>query len=465
MSTTSPAAFLTALWSPAPAGSWGEIRAYKKRVREQGESSPPPPERAAPDRPGRRTSRARAVSVRLPFQPAGFARALAWASKLNREGWHIAHGVQPRTRRASGSNVGRSRDVDCFVALPLDFDDLDAAELAVARLVAAGVPPSAIVASGRGQHVYLFLASAVPASDAEPVASRLCHWLGSDPTADPPRVMRLPGTLNPKPEAGGHVAAVEVFEPERRYALAQVTAALDSAGAPADLPLPNRPGAGAGRVVAPAPAARPVTHQRRDELVAALSPPMRRLLEYGDHAGAGHGTRSHGSLAVARALQKAGASEEEIVSVLLASPAGEEVREKGQRRLDRIMELLRWPPPEKAASLAKVLVVERCGDGRVDLRLEVVEGEHLGRCLWQHIAPGPDLWRYVRAAAGLEPCPTAEAIAEALPLGAIVRVRLDEVTYLGDRRVQVRLWLPARRRGGDAGGREHADHPLGGDRL
>ena len=419
MPNISPAAFLAGVWRPAPAGSWGELRAYRK--------------------PGG----ARARSGRLPFDSLGFARLFAWASELNAEGWHIALGVQPRTRRASGTNVGRSRDVDSYVALPLDFDDLDAAELAVARLVAAGVPPSAIVSSGRGQHVYLFLAIAEPASDAEPVASRLCHWTGSDATFDPPRVMRLPGSTNPKPAAGGRVATVEVFEPEQRYGLQQVVDALDRAGAPAALPKSSGPGAGSGRVP-PAPAARPVTPQRRDELVAALSPRMRALVEHGDHGGAGYPSRSEASLAVARALQKAGASEEEVAALLLASPVGAEVVEKGDRRLRRILNLVRSAPVERAASTVKVLGVRRqLDDGRVDLRLEVIEGPYSGRCWWQHLAPLPDLWRHVSASAGREPCSTSEALVAVLPLGTVVRVRLREVVYRGDSRVEVSAWLPA----------------------
>lgn len=86
----------------------------------------------------------------------------------------------------------------------------------LAPLMAIGLKPSIYVDSGHGFHFWWLLEEPIPSSDAESIMKWLAEVLGSDRTIfDPPRIMRLPGTMNVK---GDPVPCfVMSANPERRY--------------------------------------------------------------------------------------------------------------------------------------------------------------------------------------------------------------------------------------------------------
>jgi hypothetical protein len=75
------------------------------------------------------------------------------------------------------------------------------------RLARLALPPSAVVHSGGGLHLYWCLREPVGLPDeaerAKALLRRLAFALGGDlAAAEPARVLRVPGTLNRKPEYG-----------------------------------------------------------------------------------------------------------------------------------------------------------------------------------------------------------------------------------------------------------------------
>src|SRR5690606_8170666 len=97
------------------------------------------------------------------------------------------------------------------------------------RLCAFELPPSAILDSGGGLHAYWLLNE--PAQLADDVARHrvaailqgLCEALGGDPqyVKSPASVMRLPGSVNTKPERNGATVTILELDPDRRYPLEQ----------------------------------------------------------------------------------------------------------------------------------------------------------------------------------------------------------------------------------------------------
>lgn len=108
---------------------------------------------------------------------------------------NVHFGPNPRRRRG-----GTGADVTLARCLFVDIERVSADE-AIARVTSAGLPePTAVVSSGGGMHIYWRLVE--PMTDLAVWTARqkaLIAALGSDPVVhDPPRVMRLPGTLNHK---------------------------------------------------------------------------------------------------------------------------------------------------------------------------------------------------------------------------------------------------------------------------
>jgi len=114
---------------------------------------------------------------------------------------------------AVGSYAGANRQVPTAkrcLYLDLDSKDFDSVEDAIQKfgqfVKATGLPPPSIyVHSGRGIHVYWVLDRDVPIHEWGPVAAALkakCLELGfpadKTVTADPARILRVPGTLNRK---------------------------------------------------------------------------------------------------------------------------------------------------------------------------------------------------------------------------------------------------------------------------
>ncbi len=144
------------------------------------------------------------------------AFAAKWSGKR-----HVYFGVAGRDGRGRGlENCTR------LAALYVDVDFKDKAEDEARRDVAAfRFPPSILVASGGGLHVYwllrepLDLTAEAGRRKAYRLLKVLCRRVGGDPkSAEPGRVLRLPWTLNIKARyAEPRLAALEEFHPERLY--------------------------------------------------------------------------------------------------------------------------------------------------------------------------------------------------------------------------------------------------------
>ncbi len=105
----------------------------------------------------------------------------------------VFFGVYARTRRP-----GTEKNCSTIKCLYLDFDymDIDAVKK---RISDAGLPqPSVYVSSGHGVHTYWLLEERT--NNTVALLRQMQILTGADNTADTPRVMRLPGTMNTKRE-------------------------------------------------------------------------------------------------------------------------------------------------------------------------------------------------------------------------------------------------------------------------
>lgn len=150
-------------------------------------------------------------------------------------------GVAVRKNSGDGSLANCSELHVLFV--DLDFKDTPEAEPR-AKLGRFPLPPSIVVNSGGGLHCYWILREPFDLQDSEDrkraknLLRRLALALGGDMNAaEPARILRIPGTLNHKPEYGTpRPVLIEAFNPERAYN-------------PADFDdvLPEEPAAGNGQ--------------------------------------------------------------------------------------------------------------------------------------------------------------------------------------------------------------------------
>ena len=133
--------------------------------------------------------------------------ALDWCARV---GFSAYFGVLPRVRAG-----GRSGDAGEGAAVWADIDlaVVDARK----RLERTPFPPSAVVESGRGLHVYWLLSEAHPPLELAALNRRMAVALGSDaaPTHSA-ALLRLPGSVNPK-HAGKPLALLVELERGRRY--------------------------------------------------------------------------------------------------------------------------------------------------------------------------------------------------------------------------------------------------------
>ncbi|MBI4591205.1 MAG: hypothetical protein HY725_20445 [Candidatus Rokubacteria bacterium] len=105
-----------------------------------------------------------------------------------------------------------------LVSLPALWANVDQASLHVPREMP---PPTAIVFTGRGHHLYWALRNAVEISPEsvrviERTLRGLARWVQGDPsTAEVGHLLRIPGTLNAKHQPPVSVAMI-LLEPSRR---------------------------------------------------------------------------------------------------------------------------------------------------------------------------------------------------------------------------------------------------------
>jgi len=164
------------------------------------------------------------------------------------DGWHVYATVavfDGKTRHADNAVAVPAVWADLDPPAELAGDDLDewrhAAELRLATFTPA---PSLIVFSGRGLHAYWIFAASLPLVGSDVcdlvvgVNRALADALDGDAVGDLARLMRLPGTVNPKTG----LVAREIWTEGPRYSLPELVDALNvkphtlKRGADADLP-------------------------------------------------------------------------------------------------------------------------------------------------------------------------------------------------------------------------------------
>lgn len=137
-------------------------------------------------------------------------------SDTNRMGWGAYFAVGLRKPGLSRWKRGGAAEV---VALPAFYTDIDdPTDAALIQLRGARLPPSVIVHSGGGYHAYWLLDE--PTADlntARRVLQGLARTFGGDGLS-PAQSLRLPGSVNHKPERGGAVCRLVELS-DRRYPL------------------------------------------------------------------------------------------------------------------------------------------------------------------------------------------------------------------------------------------------------
>ncbi len=380
------------------------------------------------------------------------AAGLSAAERFNAAGRHVFVGVNPRFR-PGGKNIC----VEGVVGLPLDYDSMDLARDAGAKLRALNLQPGLVVLSGRGAHFYLLLDRYDRRVEfAQSIGRRLCRHTGSDNVHDRSHVMRLPGTMNWKPEVGGVMAKLVACEPSSRYSLDEIVAKLDAAGVPIQVPPRRRSEPKSSRQAA-ACGAEPLDREdlyedeaRRQDLLFSLLPEHYQNLA---EAGAPRGERSEAAAGICRMLLNAGASEDEIETFFRLRPTGigEVVIEKGLRWLGRTLDFLQSdssPDSDAAPPLSTVRLLEwrnRIYCKRVGLRLKVEDGPFRGEVFPSGLdlaSPrARDPWRFFFMAFGEAPAPFGDVQAVRRLLGRTARaVLVRDVVGLN-----VTWWWPAAR--------------------
>jgi energy-coupling factor transporter ATP-binding protein EcfA2 len=121
--------------------------------------------------------------------------------QLNDDGANVYFGFNPRT--ADGGT--KAEDVEHARALCLDIDNGCTTDELMRRVEAAGLPePSAAIASGGGAQAVWRLTEAIPIGRWRALQKGIIGAVdGADASIhDPPRLMRVPGFRNRKPEYG-----------------------------------------------------------------------------------------------------------------------------------------------------------------------------------------------------------------------------------------------------------------------
>lgn len=295
------------------------------------------------------------------------ALAAEHALDLNAVGYNVFHSVNCRNSfRALEVNVPFSG------ALYLDFDEKhggeEAARQATRRLADNGIAVSVSVASGHGAHLYLLLRPA-DTMTAKLAAGRLCKITNSDHVHNQNRIARLPGSLNWKEPAAW--CRITGWEPDRRYDLAEVDAALDRMGAPR---------ASQPRDVEPRVSTGSITMESPDwwmTMKLRLSQQALIIIESGERnvMSTGQVSRSEADWLVVCALVNADATDEQIAWVYENWPIGDmKYRSSGRHYLAQTIQKARYhlaEPVRQARSRGKYIGRLARGSTSERLRMEV----------------------------------------------------------------------------------------------
>lgn len=251
------------------------------------------------------------------------------AMELNAKGYNVFHSVNPRAAMS-----GFERDVAYAVALVLDLQP-ERSDIpgVVRRMTDHGIAPSIEAISGNGAHVYLLLDAPADPYSAKPVGERLCRATDSDRVFNINRILRTPGTVNLKPDKAPSWCYLTALNPERRYNLQQIEAAMDHMGVPSL------------RKVADAEPHQPEnpTDDLR-ELLDRVSPHAYAIITSGEKNPFSEGqvTRSEADWFVVSELIRCDATDEQIHQIYAVYPIGYlKYREAGERYLNYTIESAR----------------------------------------------------------------------------------------------------------------------------
>lgn len=152
------------------------------------------------------------------FCPSYFKAVERWSEieSANTRGQNVYFGANPRSVAAGGKVGGKASDITLARCLFVDID----AEINLAavekRIEEANLPePTAVVLTGHGFHVWWRLREPITDMAAWALMQRrLIAAMGSDHRIkDPPRIMRLPGTMNTKNQTWVMAELVRCAEP------------------------------------------------------------------------------------------------------------------------------------------------------------------------------------------------------------------------------------------------------------
>ncbi len=229
--------------------------------------------------------------------------------------WEIYFGVNPRTQPGE-TKADETFRVQVVVAdLDLKRFDGDAKQLEHAAEL-AGIPPTAVVESGGGLHLYWSLVEPVTDTQSfQNVRRRFLTQISSDAVHDAPRILRVPGTLNNKYDNERHVKLREL-DTSRQY----ISTIF--------------------------------------EKTPSVTEPVRRMLYTGDLAK--HKSRSERDWALVSALAKTGFTDEEISLCFRASPAGVRYRERWPQLLQHDLQRVRDNMHEDPGEGYQIYTHESC---------------------------------------------------------------------------------------------------------
>jgi len=144
-------------------------------------------------------------------------RAIKRLSRANERGWGAYIGIAPRKQDLGRWSRGGRGDL---LALPAVFVDIDNPDDLLFPLLRFDLPPSCIVHSGHGYHLYWYLET--PTRDfaqADKVLRALALQFKGDAKMTVVQSMRIPGTWNHKPERETALCSLVQHHPDWRYPL------------------------------------------------------------------------------------------------------------------------------------------------------------------------------------------------------------------------------------------------------
>lgn len=147
-----------------------------------------------------------------------------YVDACNAKKMHAYFGVAVRKE---GATKGDAEHCVALTTLFIDGDYKNSSEKQVRKAIYYDfpLPPSIVVSTGGGLHAYWFLPEPLPAGQVEGVLKPFVHTfaVADQEVSDLPRVLRLPGTLNVKPEYGSpRPVVLDQFDSSRRYAVEDI---------------------------------------------------------------------------------------------------------------------------------------------------------------------------------------------------------------------------------------------------